>query len=615
VDIPSLREQYRQLFLRHLDPPETGGLPSPKSAAARAAVRKKYPDLTSVDEARSLIRLPRFPGGKYRDASPWDIPLDYLEWTVKAVRSGEMQSWRIHDWVLENETQLRDLMAIVALLGSAPLAQYQAERCAELKKQPPDVGLSPSQAAAVEGAFNWFMDPTEPYFARLTGAAGYGKTYAVAALAYRLIQETQVSVNACALSFLAAGVLGAGLHHLGIPSYTIARTFGLRPDYGSRDEAYVVSQGTPEAILKVLGGAWSLLVIDEFSMVTDEIYHLLDVYREVTEELDLPHGRVLVVGDPQQLPPVGQDWPSIFGAVEPHWTLTDPMRYAPGSTLHQLEQTARNVPRSLYDFAAFEQMGDTTLLSLPDQRALVDCFCAEYTPDSENRILMPSGSDVTALNRAIRNRLAPGAPVIAEGDTLVCTATTSARWWVVEGDGQLSQCAPNRTAMFYSGLEYRILSVAWARNDHLGVEGHMVRLEGFKGANHDYIPEDAWFQVILAANEKAIDVADPGAVNYQEARRAREKSLKEQELELRRTLTEEDLSAAIQRLNKSYNEWRHSFVPCQYSYAYTVHKSQGKSLGTVYIARPSLFTGRQWWENMVYVAMTRAKYGVRMALA
>jgi len=228
---------------------------------------------------------------------------------------------------------------------------------------------------------------------------------------------------------------------------------------------------------------------------------------------------------------------------------------------------------------------------------------------------MPRGADVARVNREIRTRVRPGAAPIEAGDVLVCSASCNANWWRTNDQGELETCEPSCRAMLYSGLEYTVEEVLWAHNPFLGVNGYMARLSGYKGVKEEAIPSSAWFQIILSANKNSPDPLDPASVEFQEHRRTRQKDKMQQEKTARETFAPDELPTKLANIRKAHRQWINDFIPFQYAYAYTVHKAQGKSLDAVYMSRPTLFTGASSWENMVYVAFTRARKHIRVSLS
>jgi exodeoxyribonuclease V alpha subunit len=146
--------------------------------------------------------------------------------------------------------------------------------------KPPTLNLSPEQAR--EWPFLASPEPGGYRVALLTGLPGTGKTFLIS----KLIQEwsaTGLHVECCAPTGKAASVLAA---KTGENVVTIHRLIGLRPgqDFAPTD-LYC-----------------DVLVVDESSMLDVELFaNLIECCKKV------PH--IVLVGDPNQIPPVGAGQP------------------------------------------------------------------------------------------------------------------------------------------------------------------------------------------------------------------------------------------------------------------------------------------------------------------
>jgi exodeoxyribonuclease V len=124
----------------------------------------------------------------------------------------------------------------------------------------------------------------------LTGYAGSGKTTLVQHLASDL---SSARIVLTAPTHKAVAVLARNLRGLDIqvPCRTIHSLLGLVPKY--RGARLIFERPTRAAAVTA-----DIVVIDECSMISEELYSLIEQY--------LSHVFILFVGDPAQIPPVGE---------------------------------------------------------------------------------------------------------------------------------------------------------------------------------------------------------------------------------------------------------------------------------------------------------------------
>jgi exodeoxyribonuclease-5 len=252
---------------------------------------------------------------------------------------------------------------------------------------------SPQQVGALKAVTDWFRDAHAPQIFRLFGYAGTGKTTlaleianTVRAMVERSVYEDREPVLFAAFTGKAAlvlqskGCVGASTIHSLI--YRVDETAAGVP-------RFVLNEESPLKEAK-------LCIIDECSMVGAEL----------AEDLLSFGVRILVLGDPAQLPPV-QD-AGFFTNARPDVMLSEVHRQAEGNPIIRLSMDIRNGVRLRYgDYGACKvvrwdrgEISDEELLAA--------------------QILV--GKNVTRhrLNNVVRKakRIARPTPVI--GERLVC---------------------------------------------------------------------------------------------------------------------------------------------------------------------------------------------------
>ena len=178
--------------------------------------------------------------------------------------------------------------------------------------------LSPQQDAAAVNVTNWLRDPRGPQVFYLAGLAGTGKTTLA-----RLLAEQAGRVVYAAFTGKAALVLASkGCR----PASTIHSLIYKLEDPDAPVATFVINEDSPARKA-------DLIVIDEVSMVGEDLARDLLSFGK----------RVLVLGDPGQLPPVrGQGF---FTSRRPDFLLTEIHRQAAESPVIQLAMAVREGKR------------------------------------------------------------------------------------------------------------------------------------------------------------------------------------------------------------------------------------------------------------------------------
>lgn len=185
----------------------------------------------------------------------------------------------------------------------------------------------------------------------LSGPAGTGKTTMIEALVARIENDYGLKVAVCTPTNKAAQVLRAK----GIMASTFYKLFYILEDTVDGRPRFISckrylaegNKGLPEGKLSYV----DVLLIDEASMVTS---------RSV-EEMRRMCGALILVGDHNQLPPVGdRDYPrGMFADLKHTATLTEVLRQTEGSLILTLADAIRtDSPRADKMLKHFEPQGD-----------------------------------------------------------------------------------------------------------------------------------------------------------------------------------------------------------------------------------------------------------------
>lgn len=173
---------------------------------------------------------------------------------------------------------------------------------------------SPQQAASLQAVSQWLKDPYSKIF-RLFGYAGTGKT--------TIAKEIAGMVKGPVLYMCFTGKAALVLRKKGCPGASTIHSSIYRVEDGGRGEArFIWNEESGVAIAK-------LVIVDEVSMVNEELAK--DLLRYGT--------KLLVLGDPFQLPPVKGE--GYFINAKPDYMLTEVHRQAADNPIIRMSMDIR----------------------------------------------------------------------------------------------------------------------------------------------------------------------------------------------------------------------------------------------------------------------------------
>lgn len=215
---------------------------------------------------------------------------------------------------MSDESPSNATASLTPILASAPPPPFQA---------------TPDQQEALDLMSSWLVSRSTPFFL-LQGYAGTGKSFSITELAKSgPLKPSEICFTAPtnkAVKVLRNYLDGAGLQ--ACSSKTIYSLLGL--SLQANGEVKEISK--PEEPVDLSG--FKLIVVDEASMVNR---FLMEAIEEAYSEWSVPF---LFMGDPAQLPPVGEISSPVF-KLENSFTLTKVLRY--GNSMLDLATAIRNV--------------------------------------------------------------------------------------------------------------------------------------------------------------------------------------------------------------------------------------------------------------------------------
>ncbi|MFN9643744.1 MAG: AAA family ATPase [Cyanobacteriota bacterium] len=469
---------------------------------------------------------------------------------------------------------------------------------------PADAELSGDQQAAAEVFLDWLAAPADGTPFLLRGYAGTGKTF----LSMRFLAHAE-ALGLCwtvvAPTHKAVGVLRdhldqAGLRPTWFPS-TIHRLLRLklRRD-GDRERCSETAQTA--GALEHLG----LVLIDEASMVDGQLL-------EITLRCAQPfHCRLVFIGDPAQLPPVGEQDSPVFSLARVHQaSLTHVVRHQ-GPVLRLASGLREGVlpcrrPPLLPPCRT--ELGMVALLDrqewlLAAQRALRRCTETD-NPDLA-RILCYTNRTLETLvpiaRRALHGDLSDTMPVLP-GEVLITRAPVMGPACVEDSvtpeDPEMC-LSSNREVVVRDVTPGRYSLAPW------GPEGGEPPLGGV-GVEGE---EAGMIDTLMVC----VDAAD-GRLTLRLLPPIGSASRQALDLALQRLRT----AARSASPEEARHHWRRffllrdAFASLGPAAVLTVHRSQGSTFGEVFVARDVFWPREeQLRRQLAYVAVSRASQGVTM---
>lgn len=282
---------------------------------------------------------------------------------------------------------------------------------------------SPKQDAALKAIARWFKDPHSPQVFRLFGYAGTGKT----TLAKQIAEDVGGMLFAAytgkaSLVLRSKGCTGASTLH--------SLCYKPQEDEDTGEVTFVLNPDSPLATQR-------LLCVDEVSMVGPELGR--DVLSFGT--------KVLVLGDPFQLPPVNGD--GFFTDQEPDLLLDEIHRQAAENPIIRMSMDLREGKPLQYG-----QWGGSRVIT----RASLDKDAMREAVLSADQMLVGMNKTRNTFNARIRQLKGFNSEIPMPGERLVCLKNNKTKgllngglWECVEGARKPN--APGRLVLKAKSLD------------------------------------------------------------------------------------------------------------------------------------------------------------------
>ena len=274
--------------------------------------------------------------------------------------------------------------------------------------------VNDEQAAALNDMLD-FVNSYEVHMT-LSGYAGTGKTSIVEILARKLGNDN-VRVKFCATTNTAAQILASKVNKVGYTASTVHSMFGVQVAIDESNDVYDASNKVQLKGADNIGSG-SVIIIDESSMINENIYEIIN------KTVEDKSAKVIYMGDPAQLPPVGESKISIIfrntdGKIA---NLTKVERTGDNAILREATAIRNGEPMSKESSfnsegkgVAFIQRGHKDVV-----RKIVEAFASRLKGNSNFfKIITYSNQSVANYNTATRNALGYTDPYPLDGEPIV----------------------------------------------------------------------------------------------------------------------------------------------------------------------------------------------------
>ena len=407
-----------------------------------------------------------------------------------------------------------------------------------------------------------FLDAFLESFERvavLQGYAGVGKTYVVGQWLESVIQRhPNWDICIAAPTHKALDVLRGKCGHLDVQFRTVASLLGV---HISRNEDGELTKG-----ISPRDETFDLVLIDEASMVN----------REDTMRIAERDFKLIYVGDPAQLPPVGEQNSPAF-EYQNKVLLTEVVRQQADNPVVGIATMLRGrieegASFTLADIGAFYKTEDQRLRKI-NRETLYKWAESAVQKGLNGRILAYTNAAVLAHNKVMHERMHPGTPLFGVGErVLLNDAYTMPK---------LSSDPDEEPEMLTNGMEFTVKACTLRDAEEHGVTTYDVELED-KDGRIRMLPVALHEQNAKAVHKQMTDAI--WALRKTQGKTAAQRN------ELARLL----------KVRKPLN----LLAPIRHAYACTVHKSQGSTYDIAFIDWNDTYRSEDR-TKLMYVAATR----------
>lgn len=441
------------------------------------------------------------------------------------------------------------------------------------------------QYLGIQKIRNWHTYSDSPTFT-LAGYAGTGKTTCIKKIINEYRKPIVISAPTHKAKRVAANISDR-------PAETLHSLLGLRPNIDLDDFNPNNPIFNPIAPPKI--NNYSLVIIDESSMINKELYDLIHMLVNNTQT------KVLFIGDPAQIPPVNEEESNIFvvGNDNVHW-LTKIERQKEGNPLLNVYTDLRN--NLLSNSGGYERQTNINgkgegVYFLKDKNKfktkILEKFSSSEFQNNINycRLITWRNTVVFSSNQVIRNNIFEnsGDFLLLKGDVLMGYRT------IVTNNMQDN--------IIENSLDYRVQHVDKKTKNKYGIFGYNATLKEEFGLN-----SFGWTRDVFI-----IDIRDENNLhNFAEKHDALKEEAKANKTKWKKYYTFRRNNILMKSINvyrNGRNRETENIITkdLDYGYSMTCHKSQGSTFNHVCIIENDInFNPKTKERNQIkYVSFTR----------
>ena len=424
-----------------------------------------------------------------------------------------------------------------------------------------------------------FINSDQQIFA-LSGYAGTGKSFLTALVAQQLV-ESNWRVVLTAPTNKAVKSLKRFSQNLcsSIDAITLAKLLGVKPVIKQLPDGTEYEDFEPEFGEESKIFAYDVIIVDEASMVHEQYFNLLitELDKAAQNIFEQKQKKIIFVGDPAQLPPIGEEESIAFKKANAIAELKQIVRYD-GAIIQaatHLRQSSYPNLKQFVDNKQIYEMQYTRWIS-----SLIAAFNSDKAVINPNfvRLLTWRNKRAIHMNKVVRDSIhGSQSPEYIPGERIIANGT----------------CTWEQNILLTNSEEAEIAKVEWSTAQlKKPTNGEPIELNFFwltclteEGRNVKlrvlFEKDKAAFQRYLADYVKAV-----------------------QDL----SLFSKALDRGVRVSWKEFWKTKKSFHDINYCYALTVHKSQGSTFNNVFVDIPDICLNRKATERnkLLYVAVTRA---------
>lgn len=319
------------------------------------------------------------------------------------------------------------------------------------------ITFNPEQFEGLRKIGHWLKD--DQTFFTLAGYAGTGKSTIIK----KVLDNYHRGVVVSAPTHKAKKVV---INTTGEEGQTLHALLGLRPDveldnFNPNDPKF-----NPIAIPRIAD--YNFVIIDEASMINQELYNL------IIDQTRNTRTKVLFMGDPAQIPPVGEKESVIFNDEknESHWLTkierqndTNPLAYIYDALRNNLNRLDGGFLRQ----TRMNELGEGVTFTI-DKREFRRLILEKYLSNDFQRttdfckVIAWTNDTVMASNAVIRGQLFPNSKDVVEiGDVLMgyrSVTDSKQRYNIIE-----------------NSADYRVIDKSEKHTNSYGIDGWIITLE------------------------------------------------------------------------------------------------------------------------------------------